>query len=118
MLRHKTKPFNNIMTTQNTATQNMALPAPAPLKVPQHLICKELAEKGYRAKQVSEITGIKYNNVAWYFSKYKLTEVALNVLNNGLNVEPKGLTLPQAKHKLALAKELMGDMKAPTKAKK
>jgi len=52
------------------------LPTPTAPKVPQHIICKELAEKGYKAKQVSEITGISYNNVAWYFSKYGLTKIA------------------------------------------
>jgi len=52
------------------------LPTPTAPKVPQHIICKELAEKGYKAKQVAEITGISYNNVAWYFSKYGLTKIA------------------------------------------
>ena len=52
------------------------LPTPTAPKVPQHVICKELAEQGYKAKQVSDITGISYNNVAWYFSKYGLTKIA------------------------------------------
>ena len=55
---------------------NETLPPPSQPKVPQHVICMDLAKQGYKAKQVSEITGISYNNVAWYFSKYGLTKIA------------------------------------------
>ncbi len=83
---------------KTTANVNQTLPAPAPIKVPQHIICKELAEKGYRAKQVSEITGISYNNVAWYFSKYGLTKIALEALGapqSTTNKVPKAPPLPK-----------------------
>ena len=65
---------NKTKVTNQEVTNN--LPTPIAPKVPQHIICKELAEKGYKAKQVSDITGISYNNVAWYFSKYGLTKIA------------------------------------------
>jgi len=67
-VQNKTK-VNNQEVTNN-------LPTPTAPKVPQHVICMELAKQGYKAKQVSEITKISYNNVAWYFSKYGLTKIA------------------------------------------
>lgn len=75
--------------TRKVETNQPTLPPPNPIKIPQHVICKELAEKGYRARQVSEITGISYNNVAWYFSKYKLNEIALKVLEAMESMESK-----------------------------
>ena len=55
--------------------KGMDLPPVETPKVPQHIICMELAKLGYKAKQVSEITNIKLTNVSWYFSKYKLNEL-------------------------------------------
>lgn len=55
--------------------KGMNLPPVETPKVPQHIVCMELAKLGYKAKQVSEITNIKLTNVSWYFSKYKLNEL-------------------------------------------
>lgn len=55
--------------------KGMDLPPVEPTKIPQHIVCMELAKLGYKAKQVSEITNIKLTNVSWYFSKYKLNEL-------------------------------------------
>lgn len=83
------------------------LPTPIAPKVPQHIICKELAEQGYKAKQVSDITGISYNNVAWYFSKYGLTKIANDKLaqlypqvTNKIQVEEKPIE-PKVKKVIA-----------------
>ena len=64
------------VTQEVDVLKGLVLPEPTQPKVPQHLICLELAKKGYKSRQVSEITGISYNNVAWYFSKYKLNAIA------------------------------------------
>ena len=67
------EPLANAIDMQN-------LPTPKALAVPQHIICQELAKLGYRAKQASEISGIKLTNVSWYYSKYKLNAIAIEAL--------------------------------------
>lgn len=44
-------------------------------KVPQKEIICELAEEGLGIQEIVEKTGIKANNVRWYFSKLKLNAV-------------------------------------------